>query len=296
MFLRLSIRVSDGGTPEGTPLLQYADDITFFIQGSENAARTLFSMMDIFSNFFGLQLNKDKSIFVGFGLSTEEVSRCAQHLATLIGALPIQYLGLLLVDRWLRLKDWQPVLEKVEARLGGWQARVLSRGGQLVFVKAAFSAIPTYFMSIFWMPTGYNVGSRGSWRAFSGVGQMRLGGLPWPPGAQYAGQSHMVVLAYATFNTPTRRCWVSGWSGWCNHPVTWSQFFFASCSSTPWTGACGRPHAKETPPLLRASEGFSRSSGLILGHMRGMGHISNFGRMTGASRDAWMTLSPASMP
>ena len=32
------------GTPEGIPLLQYADDTTFFIQGSKTAARTLSSM------------------------------------------------------------------------------------------------------------------------------------------------------------------------------------------------------------------------------------------------------------
>ena len=86
-------------------------------------------MMDIFSDFSSLQLNRNKFIFVGFGLSTEEASRCAEHLATPIGALPVWYLGLLLEDKRLRVQDWQPVLEKVEAKLGGWQARILSRGG-----------------------------------------------------------------------------------------------------------------------------------------------------------------------
>ena len=50
------------GTPDGILLLQYADDTTFFIQGSETATRTLSSMMDIFSYFFGLQLNRANSI------------------------------------------------------------------------------------------------------------------------------------------------------------------------------------------------------------------------------------------
>ena len=39
--------------PDGIPLLQYADDMTFFIQGSTTAAQTLSIMMDIFSNFSG---------------------------------------------------------------------------------------------------------------------------------------------------------------------------------------------------------------------------------------------------
>ena len=43
--------------PNGVPLLQYADDTTFFIQGSWEAAHTLSTMMNIFSDFSGLKLN-----------------------------------------------------------------------------------------------------------------------------------------------------------------------------------------------------------------------------------------------
>ena len=46
------------------------------------------------------------------------------------------------------------MLEKVETRLGGWRARLLSRVERLVMLKAMLSAIPTYFMSIFRMPVG----------------------------------------------------------------------------------------------------------------------------------------------
>ena len=51
--------------PGGIPLLQYADDMTFFIQGSTVVTQTLLIMMDIFSNFSGLRLNRAKSTFVG---------------------------------------------------------------------------------------------------------------------------------------------------------------------------------------------------------------------------------------
>ena len=77
------------GTPEGIGLLQYADDTTFFVQGFEAAARTLSNMIDFFSDFSRLLLNRAKSIFMGFGLSTEEASRCAGHLATPIRTLPV---------------------------------------------------------------------------------------------------------------------------------------------------------------------------------------------------------------
>ena len=86
-------------------------------------------MLDIFSDFSGVRLNRAKSSFIGFGLPSKELAGCAQILATPIGALPIRYLGVPLVDRRLRIRDWQLVLEKVETRLGGWRARFLSWGG-----------------------------------------------------------------------------------------------------------------------------------------------------------------------
>ena len=117
-------------------------------------AQTLSTMMDIFSEFSGLRLNRAKSTFVGFELSAKELSGCSQILETPIGALPIRYLGVPLVDRRLRIQDWQPVFEKVETRLGGWRARLLSRGGRLVLLKSVLAAIPIYYLSIFRIPAG----------------------------------------------------------------------------------------------------------------------------------------------
>ena len=111
-------------------------------------------MMDIFLDFSGLRLNRAKSSFIGFGLSAEEMAGCSLILSTPIRDLPIRYLGVPLADRRLRIRDWQPVLDKVETHLGGWRARLLSRGRRLIMLKAVLSAIPTYFMSIFRMPVG----------------------------------------------------------------------------------------------------------------------------------------------
>ena len=58
------------------------------------------------------------------------------------------------VDWRLHMQDWHPVIEKVESRLAGWRAHLLSRGGRLVLLKAVLAAIPTYFMAIFKMPVG----------------------------------------------------------------------------------------------------------------------------------------------
>ena len=150
----------------GIPLLQYADDTTFFIKGSEMAALSLSIMIEIYSDFSGLHLNGAKSTLVGFGLSTSKLAQCAGILGTPIGTLPIRYLGLPLTDRRLRILDWQPVIKKVEAKLGAWQARLQSRGGRLVLLKAVLSAIPIYFMSVFRMPAGVRRRLEGAMRLF----------------------------------------------------------------------------------------------------------------------------------
>ena len=90
------------GWPGGIPLLQYADDTTFFIEGAAAEAENLSAaeaenlsiLLDIFSDFSGLSLKRAKSTLVGIGLPPEELSRCSQILATPIGSLPLRYLGL----------------------------------------------------------------------------------------------------------------------------------------------------------------------------------------------------------
>ena len=71
-----------------------------------------------------------------------------------IASLSIRYLGIPLAEGRLRARDWQPVMAKIEARLGGWQARLLSRDGRLVLMQSVLAVIPIYLMAIFWMPEG----------------------------------------------------------------------------------------------------------------------------------------------
>ena len=142
------------GRPGGIPLLQYADDTTFFICGSTVAAHHVSTMLVIFSDFSSLQLNRSKSSVVGIGLESEELAQVAVVLSTPIASFPIGYLGLPLTEGRLRNRDWQPVITKIEVRLGGWQARLLSHGGRLVLLQSVLAVIPIYLMAIFRIPEG----------------------------------------------------------------------------------------------------------------------------------------------
>ncbi|XP_078429384.1 uncharacterized protein LOC144701450 [Wolffia australiana] len=130
------IVVKTPSQPLGIPLLQYADDTLFFIEGSVEEAKNLAALLRLFANCSGLHINRGKSEFVGFGLSMEEETQCASALETPVGSLPMRYLRLPLSVDSLQQADWQLVVEKVERRLEGWKQRVLSRGGRLVLLRS----------------------------------------------------------------------------------------------------------------------------------------------------------------
>ena len=68
--------------PEGIPLQQYMDDTTFFIKGSMEEARNLSTLLDLFTDLSGLQINCNKSAFLGFGQTQDEEMQCSEVLGT----------------------------------------------------------------------------------------------------------------------------------------------------------------------------------------------------------------------
>jgi hypothetical protein len=134
------------------PLLQYADDTIFFIGVGEMEARRMRFLIFLFGEASGLQINLAKSDFVPFNLTEAEARGCSLGLGTKQVKLPIRYLGLPLTDGRILVRDWAPLVERLEGRLEGWASRLLSRGGRLVLLKAVLSAMPSYFTSVLKMP------------------------------------------------------------------------------------------------------------------------------------------------
>ena len=46
-----------------------------------------------------------------------------------------------------------PILEKMERRLAGWKRLYLSKGCRFTLIKSTLSNLPTYFLSLFPIPT-----------------------------------------------------------------------------------------------------------------------------------------------
>ncbi len=52
----------------------------------------------------------------------------------------------------LHKKDWWHTIGKIEKRIEGWKAKLLSQGGRLVLVNSVLSNLALYYLSIFKAP------------------------------------------------------------------------------------------------------------------------------------------------
>jgi hypothetical protein len=99
----------------------------------------------------GLRVNMSKSEMVPVG-EVPNLSNLAESLCYHIGKLLLSYLGMPLGALYKVTVVWNPILEKMECRLSGWQKLYLSKGGRLTLLRSTLSSLPTYFLSLFTIP------------------------------------------------------------------------------------------------------------------------------------------------
>lgn len=62
------------------------------------------------------------------------------------------YLGLSISGDARHLFFWEPVLNRIKARLSDWNSRNLAYSGHLILLKLVMSSLPIYVISFFKVP------------------------------------------------------------------------------------------------------------------------------------------------
>jgi len=144
------------GLRQGDPLilrLQFADDTLILGEKSWANVRGMRVVL-LFESLSGLKVNFSKSHLVGVNVAGLWLSEVARLLQCRVGFLSFVYLGLPIGGNARRLSFWEPIIDRIKARLSGWKSKHLSLGGRLILLKFVLSSLPVYALSFFKAPVG----------------------------------------------------------------------------------------------------------------------------------------------
>ena len=132
--------------------LLFADDTILFYDADVEQILHIQLLLLSFQAVTGLMVNVHKSEMIPIG-EVVDVHVWAEILGCRVGTLPMSYLGMPLGASHNSPSIWNPILEKIEWKLAGWKKLYLSKGGRLMLLKSTLSSLPTYFLSLFTIPT-----------------------------------------------------------------------------------------------------------------------------------------------
>jgi hypothetical protein len=98
-----------------------------------------------------MRINLNKSELVPV-VNVSDLEGLAAIMGCKMNHLPMTYLSLPLGANFKSKAIWDPILEKIERKLFGWQQMYLSKGGCVTLIKSTLSSLPTYFLSLFPIP------------------------------------------------------------------------------------------------------------------------------------------------
>ncbi|GKD43997.1 RNA-directed DNA polymerase, eukaryota, reverse transcriptase zinc-binding domain protein, partial [Tanacetum coccineum] len=112
----------------------------------------------------------DMDNIIRIGVSNNDIEGMAWITGWSAGSFPFTYLDLPIGSSMKRLTHWHSLVDKFEARLSRWKAKLLSIGGRSTLVQAILGSVGIYYMSIFKVIHGEEAGltyfnrkSKGVW-------------------------------------------------------------------------------------------------------------------------------------
>ncbi|XP_039068433.1 uncharacterized protein LOC120214662 [Hibiscus syriacus] len=119
--------------------LSFADDLLIFCKGSADSVIGVTSVLDIFYEMSGLQINAYKSEFHAAGMSSGTIETIKQATGFKLGYFPVRYLGIPLLTRKIYEKDCVILIDNIKSRLHHWSSKLLSYAGRLELIRTLCS-------------------------------------------------------------------------------------------------------------------------------------------------------------
>nr|XP_043619754.1 uncharacterized protein LOC122591558 [Erigeron canadensis] len=159
--------------------LLYADDCTFVGEWSVENLHKVARVLRVFFLCSELKINLGKSILFGVGVDNLEVKQAAAMFKCKEGSLPFTYLGLQIGGNMNRVSNWNFLFDIFEKRLTSWKANTLSMGGRVTLMKVVLESLPTYYFSLFAVPSTVIDGIESIIRRFLSSGSIESRKINW---------------------------------------------------------------------------------------------------------------------
>jgi hypothetical protein len=134
---------------KGVAIMQCVDDIVLCITHDPKKAINLKLLRHLFELMSNLKINYQKSEIYLVGGHNIIADTYSSLFGCQVGALPMNYPGVLVTYRTLRVSDLDSLDSKFIKNLDAWIGGSNSSGGRLTLVNASLSSLPSYFMSLF---------------------------------------------------------------------------------------------------------------------------------------------------
>lgn len=130
----------------------FADDLLMFARGDVDSVQQLLRVFGKFGAASGLHANHLKSSIYFGGVKQDVRQEILEISGMCEGNLPFRYLGIPLSTKKISVVQWQPLLQKILAKVTCWTARYLSYAGRLQLIKSVLFGMQTYWCQVFLLP------------------------------------------------------------------------------------------------------------------------------------------------
>ncbi|KAL0290169.1 UNVERIFIED_CONTAM: Retrovirus-related Pol polyprotein from type-2 retrotransposable element R2DM [Sesamum radiatum] len=134
--------------------LSFADDLLLLCKADVRSVSLFRRGLDVFASLSGLHTNPQKSQLIFSKAASGLRDSLLETLGFQEGHLPVRYLGLPLISARLSIADCQPLLQKIDSRIKGWEGVQLSFAGRVQLIKSVLVSLEVYWAMAFILPKG----------------------------------------------------------------------------------------------------------------------------------------------
>ena len=127
----------------------YADDAGIFVGPKPQDMRVICHILKVFGDATRLRMNLQKLVAFPIRRTEDQIWVALAVFPAKRGSFPCTYLGLPLHHSRLKAVHFQPLLNRIGARLAGWWGRHFSGVERVLLGRAVLSSMVIYHLVVF---------------------------------------------------------------------------------------------------------------------------------------------------